>query len=386
MPSRDAIDVRLGFMPSSHAVPDDEHPGLFRAGPRASAPYGGGSVEHHICRATDLCQDDTIEPDLLELGFDTVDLSPFEELQAAFVRIAEAGRITEDDASTIRAALDGASLRCAKGAILEVLHVADEGLIMRSSGPNGLAVVGPRSTGMNGHSAATSVHADQDVFGTPLTQLMDGRAPSLFRHDSPDGQNRDAGLMLVNLWIPLHQITQPLVLADGRSVDRRRHQLRYGLSTTSFLERGDDMAINDIWTFLYDPGQRWYLRSALDHRSGYVFDTLSTAHGAGTLPGEDVAERCFRALEEAEPAVTGGDATALARVVAPARDLDVPAQTPPALRAAISEMAALAEEAGDHPRAVCGERAEAWLAASRAARRRVIRSSLELRLVVSVQP
>lgn len=386
MPTQDAIDVRLGFMPGSQALPDDEHPGLFRAGPRASAPYGGESVEYHVCRATDLCQDDTVQPDLLGLGFDTVDLSPFEGLQAAFVRVAEAGRITEDDASIIRAALDGATLRCANGATLEVLHVADEGLIMRSAGPNGLAVVGPRSTGMNGHSVATSVHADQDVFGTPLTQLMDGRAPSLFRHDSPDGHNHDAGLMLVNLWIPLHQITQPLVLADGRSIDRRRHQLRYGLSTTSFLERGEDMAINDIWTFLHDPGQRWYFRSALDHRSGYVFNTLSTAHGAGTMSGEDVAERCFRALEDAESAVTDGDATALASVVTPARRLDVPAQTPPALRAAISEMAALAEEAGDDPEAVCGERAEAWLAASRTARRRVIRSSLELRLVVSVQP
>src|SRR5690606_27658962 len=148
--------------------------------------------------------------------------------------------------------------------------------------------------GMNDHGGATSIHADQDVYGTPLTELMDGRAPSLFRHDSPDGSNDDAGLMLANLWIPLQQITQPLVLGDGRSIDRRRHQLRYGLATQSFLERDDDMVINDIWTFLHDPDQRWYLRSEMDHRSAYVFNTLSTPHGAAVLPGEDLAEQCYR--------------------------------------------------------------------------------------------
>ncbi|MBM3660191.1 MAG: hypothetical protein FJW95_11930, partial [Actinobacteria bacterium] len=374
-PNGATITVTLGFMPASHAMPDVDHPGLLRAGPRAGAPYGGEHVERHSCPATDLAQGTTTRSDLLELGFDTVDLSPFEELQGTFARVADAGRITEADAATIRAALKGLTLRCAGGATLQVLHIADEGLIMRSAGPNGLSVVAPQPTGMNDHGAATSVHADQDVYGTPLAQLMDGRAPSLLRHDSPDGPNHDAGLMLVNLWVPLHQITQPLVLGDGRSIDRRRHQLRYGLPTTAFLERDDDMVINDIWKFLHDPGQRWYLRSELDHRSAYVFDTLSTAHTAGTLPGEETAERCYRALEDAEAAVLARDAAALAGAVAPARHPDVPTDTPPALRAAIAAMVAVADEAGDAPAAVCGERAEAWLTASRAARRAVIRMS-----------
>jgi len=377
--------VVLGFMPGSQAIPDADHPGLLRAGRRAAAPYGGESVELHPCPATDLCQDDTVQPDLLQLGFDTVDLSPFQELQEAFARVAETGRISDAEAATIRGALDGATLRCASGATLQVLHVAEEGFIMRSSGPNGLSVVGPRSTGMNGHGVATSIHADQDVYGTPLTQLMDGRAPSLFRHDSPDGQNHDAGLMLVNVWIPLHQITQPLVLADGRSIDRPRHQLRYGLTTTSFLERDEDMAINDIWTFLHHADQRWFFRSHMDHRQAYVFNTLSTPHGAGTLPGEDAAERGYCALQDAEAAVHDGDATALAEAVATARHLEVPVDAPPALRAAIAVMAAVADEAGEDPAGVCGERAEAWSSASRAARHGVMRMSLELRMVVSVR-
>ena len=377
------VPVTLGFVPSSLAVADPDHPGLLRAGPRAAAPYARESVERHACSAADLCQDGPAQADLLELGFDTVDLSDLHDLQEVLARVREAGQITEDDAAAIRSALDGAVLRCSSGPALTVLHLADEGLIMRMAGPNGRSVVGPRSTGMNGHGPATSVHADQDVFGTPLRQIMDGKAPSLFRHDSPDGANHDAGLMLLNLWIPLQQITQPLVLADGRSVDRRRHQLRYGLATESFLEREEDMTTNDIWVFLHDPQQRWYLRSEMDHRSAYVFNTLSTAHGSCALPGEDLAEELYDSLEEAEAAVAQGDADALARAVGDSPPA-LPPGVPPALAAAINAMTAVADEALLDPSTVCGSRAEGWLAASRAARRRVVRMSLEMRMVVSL--
>lgn len=378
------IPVTLGFMPAAHAVPDPDHAGLRRAGPRASAPYGNDSVERHVCPAVDLCQDDTVRPDLRDAGFDTVDLSAFDALQAVLAAVREAGRISEGDAAGIRSALDGATLTTAGGPPLEVLHLADEGFIMRTSGPNGLSLVGPRSAGMNDHGQATSVHADQDVYGTPLVQLMDGRAPALFRHDSPDGENHDAGLMLANLWIPLQQVVQPLVLGDGRTLDRRHHQLRYGLPTGSFLERGDDMAINDIWAFLHDPSQRWFLRSDMDHRSAYVFNTLSTPHGAGTLPGEDVAERCHRSLEDAEAAVADGDAAGLGEAVAPLVGAEAGAEAPPALCRAIAPMVAVAEAAHRDPAGVCGAQAEDWLAASGAARRGVVRMSLELRMVVSL--
>ncbi len=380
------IPVTLGFMPRSHAIPDDDHPGLLRAGPRASAPYGGESVELQVCRATDLCQDETVAPELLRFGFDTADLSPIDALQQTFTRVRAAGRVTDADAAAVRAALDGAVLGCTGAGPITVLHIAEEGFIMRTSGPNGMSVAGPRPNGMNDHGVATSIHADQDVHGTPLTQVMDGRAPSLFRYDSPDGHNHDAGLMLVNLWIPLQQITQPLTLADGRSIDRRRHQLRYGLATTSFLEREDDLAINDIWTFLHDPGQRWYFRSDMDHRHAYVFDTLSTPHGSCTLPGEDVAEQCYRSLEDAESAVVDGDPGALSEACSQTLDLTAPVDAPPALRDAIGTMVAAAEQAARNPTQVCGDGAEEWLAASRRARRRVIRMSLELRMVISIEP
>jgi hypothetical protein len=380
------IAVTMGFVPRSVAVPDDDHPGLLRAGPRASAPYARDNLERHVCPVTDLCQDDAVQPDLFELGFDVVDLSPFDAIQQACARVRHAGLVTDADATTIRSSLQGAALRCAGGQTITVLHLADEGFIMRKAGPNGMPVVGPRSQGMNGHGGATSVHADQDVFGTPLTQLMDGRAPSLFRHDSPDGQNRDAGLMLVNLWIPLQQITQPLVLADGRSIDRRRHQLRYGLATETFLDREDDMAVNDIWTFLHDPGQRWYLHSDMDHRRAYVFDTLSTPHSACTLPGEDVAEQRFRALEDAETAVAAGDVDDLVEALSPVRDAQTPVGLPSALSDAIEVMTVLADDALADPAGIVGERTEAWVTRSRQARHRVVRMSLEMRMVVSITP
>ena len=371
-------------MPPSQAMEDPDHPGLLRAGPRAAAPYGDEGVELHTCPATDWTQENTPRPDLFEFGFDLVDLSGFEALQQACEQVRLAGRVNEHEATKIREALEGAVLESSGGKTLKVLFIAEEGFIMRSSGPNRLSVVGPESTGMNDHGGATSVHADQDVFGTPLTQLMDGRAPTLFRHDSPDGYNHDESTMLVNMWIPLQQITQPLVLADGRSIDRRKHQLRYGLSTDSFLEREDDLAVNDIWTFMYDPEQQWYFRSEMDYRSAYVFDTLSTPHGAAVLPGEETAERCYLALRAAESAATRGQVAELTEVLAEARSIKSPELTTPALGKAITEMLNVLNEARIDPAAVCGAGAEQWVASSKAARQSVVRMSLELRLVVSV--
>jgi hypothetical protein len=377
--------VQLGFTPDSQAIDDPDHPGLLRAGPRASAPYVGEGLETHACSTIDMSVAGSEQPDLATHGFDTVDLSGLAELQAACADIREAGRVTDDQAATVRAALTGAVLPTSSGGALRVQYLSDEGFIMRTAGPNRMSLVGPRSSGMNDHGGATSVHADQDVYGTPLTQIMDGRAPELFVHDSPDGHNHDASLLLVNLWIPLQQITQPLVLADGRSVDRRRHQLRYGLATDTFLERDEDQVINDIWTFLHDDDQHWYARSEMDHRSAYVFNTLSTPHGCGVLPGEDVAEWCYRGLEDVEAAVAAGDVDGVARASTASDRPALPDRLTPALRDAIEAMTDLLDTAAAAPASLQGDRADAWLAASRAARRRVVRMSLEMRMVVSVE-
>jgi len=375
-----AYPIRLGFMPAVHVMADPEHPGLLRAGPRAGGPYGGESVEVHTCGATDMLGAG-FQPDLIEHGFDTVDLSGVDELQRACARTRVAGRIAPDDADRIRRSLDGIVLSTSGGRRLRVVHLADEGFIMRTSGPNGMMMVDGPSNGMNGHGAATSVHADQDVYGTPLLQIMGGRAPSMFVHDSPEGQNRAGSLLLLNVWVPLQQITQPLVIADGRSVDRRRHQLRYGLATESFLNRDDaDLAINDIWTFLHHPGQRWFFNSEMDHRSAYVFNTLSAPHGAGTLPGEEIAERLYRRLESIERACAAGDREESTRLSRALDGDEAELRTTPALRAAIEAMAVLLRQAIDRPEVLGAD----WCEASAKARHRLIRMSLELRMVVTL--
>jgi hypothetical protein len=380
----DAVPVELGFLPTDQAIEDPDHPGLLRAGPRAAAPYGDDRVEFHLCSATDLSESGADLPDLLRHGVDTVDLSGLEALQVACARVLAAGRVEDEDAAAVRNALEGAELRCASGHTLTVKFLAGEGFFMRTVGPDRMSMVAPQSEGMNEHGGASSVHADQDVYGTPLLQLMDGRAPDLFQHDSPNGENHDAELLLVNLWIPLQQIVQPLVLGDGRTIDRRRHQLRFGLRTTSFLDRDEDMEINDIWAFLHDDAQEWYFRSDMDHRSAWVFNTLSTPHGSGVLPGEDVAAQLVRAVDAAESAAGQGDAAAVAAAVAEVVQLEVPAGVPAPLVPAIDELLAVCRAAAGDPAGVAAGQADGWAGRAQAATRRVVRMSLELRLVVSV--
>ncbi len=60
-------DVELGFLPDAFAIPDVEHPGLLRVGERGAAPYGGESVEHHDCPATD-CSHVDVDVDMTAVG------------------------------------------------------------------------------------------------------------------------------------------------------------------------------------------------------------------------------------------------------------------------------------------------------------------------------
>jgi hypothetical protein len=68
-----------------------------------------------------------------------------------------------------------------------------------------------------------------------------------------------------------------------------------------------------------------------------------------------------------------------------AGDTELTVPTTPALHDAIAAMVAVLDDAAADPAGVCGARAEEWTAAPRAARRAVVRMSLEMRMVVSVQ-
>jgi len=58
---------------------------------------------------------------------------------------------------------------------------------------------------------------------------------------------------------------------------------------------------------------------------------------------------------------------------------------PPALRDAIGVMSAVLADAAADPVGTCGTNAEAWSDAAAAARRGVVRMSLEMRMVVTVE-
>jgi hypothetical protein len=376
-----AVEADLGFSKPSEVVDDHEGRGLKRAVTRP-IDYGfSEQFEYRRCKVHDLCAPGQPMPDLPRTGFETIDLAPLAALQSLLAEVKAAGEISEGQARQLRRHLGGSVFPLSSGKCLKMLHVAPEGLVMRTGGPNGLKV-DPHleMTEMNHHDVALAVHGDQDVRGTPLKQLMRGRAPWMFRHQTPDGSNRWSPLVLVNLWIPLQQITRPLTLMDRRSLDARAHQLRYALPTDTFLDRSADMRLNDIWAFLHDDSQRWYFHSSMGHDKAYVFDTLGEPHGSFILPGEDVAEQYYLQLRQLREQLQAG--AAVQRPAAPA--LALPADTTAPLRRAVESMAALvAGVPVDNP----GKPAvEAWLARAGEAMDSVVRKSLEMRVVALLLP
>jgi len=378
-PTPTELRVELGFTRAEDVSPDDERPGLLRA---RTLPFGVDpreAFDFRSCALNDCADPRTVEPGLEAAGFETIDLSGNARLQAALGRVRDEDRVSDAGAAALRKSLAGARFRLANGRDLRVEHVADEGLIQRRAGPNGLDVNPGGMDGANGHDAARTIHADQDVFGTPLKQLMKGAAPGLFRHRTPDARNDDSSLLLLNLWIPIQQITRPLVLMDRRTLDARRHQLRYGLPVTRFLDRDEERRVNDIWTFLPDPAQAWYFRSRMGPDQAWVFDTLGEPHGACILPGEDALEQLSLGLGRACEAVAAGDAGAL-RAVAASPPPALPEVTTEAIREAWRRMTALLGEAEARAAEIAAS-GEPWLSRARAAIDGVIRKSVEMRLV-----
>ncbi len=340
------------------------------------------SYDQQTCTIRDCTANPRFYPSLQIHGFSHADLSQRTKLQARFERVRRAGRLDPADIQAIRKHLTGTRIRLSDGTTLLLLLIAAEGFIMRSAGPNRIPIMREDSTmGSNGHDAAMAVHADQDVEGTPVRQILRRSAPFLFHHQSPYRQNRVSPLHLVNLWVPLDQVTRPLAIMDASTLNRRTHQLRYGLPTTHFLQRREDMRVNDIWTFLHAPDQQWYFTSGMDARRAYVFETLSTPHGAIVLPGEARAADRYRRLGDALAAVDARDLTSLRRVLA--RD-DEPTAAPvtPALCQAIAAMDSIIVDTQKYAERLCaGHRVPTWRPRVEDAMRRVVRKSLEMRVV-----
>lgn len=375
------VEADLGFYRASAVVADDEGRGLLRAVNHSRGYDDVGQLEYRRCRIRDWSAPGQPRPSLRGMGFEAIDLSGIEPLQSLLAQIREAGEITPAQGSQLRRHLRGRVFPLAEDKCLKMLNIAPEGLIMRSGGPNGLKVdPDSRMSEMNGHDVAVSIHGDQDVRGTPLKQIMRGWAPRLFRHQTPDGSNLFSPLVLVNLWIPLRQVTRPLTLMDRRTLNARAHQLRYALPTDSFLDRTEDMRFNDIWAFLHDEAQQWYFHSDMDHRHAYVFDTLGEPHGAFILPGEEVAEQYYLQLRKMSGQLRAGVAVTPPTPWA----AELPANTTAPLRRAIAVMAELVAGA---PREHSNAQAVAdWLSRADDAMDAVVRKSLEMRVVALLLP
>lgn len=365
----------LGFARPERVGPDNDRPGVRRSATIEPAPLDHTTLAMHHCELRDLAVLEADQPSLDEAGFTIADLPDRRGLHDTLRAVRREGRLGPRDEAALRRSLGRARLRLRDGTHLLILHVATEGVLFRSEGPAGIDVHDGAADEIR-HGGAVNVHADQDVLGTPLRQLMRGHAPRLLRHDAPDSSNQRSPLMLVNLWLPLQQLTRPLTLMHSASLDRRRHQCRYQLPTEGILNRSGERAVNDIWAFLHDEAQEWYFHSELGLGQAYVFDTLSTAHGSCALPGEEIAADRYRRLAAAEAAVGDRD-TAAVRAAAEARNTgDVPTAS---LQRAIATMDALLDEAASQAERLAAGDAHDWLRRSEAARAAVVRSSIELR-------
>lgn len=375
------VEANLGFSRPEEVIDDQEGRGLKRAITRPIDHDFTRQFEYRRCQIRDLRAPGQPSAGFRAMGFETIDLVGRESLQPLLAEIKQAGEISPEQASQLRRHLRGSVFPLSRGKCLRMLHVAPEGLIMRKGGPNGLKVEPDIETSeMNGHDVALAVHGDQDVRGTPLKQIMRGFAPWMFSHRTPDGSNRLSPLVLVNLWIPLQQITRPLALMDRRTLNARQHQLRYALPTDSFLDRSEDMRVNDIWAFLHDDAQQWYFHSSMGHEQAYIFDTLGEPHGSFIVPGEDIAEQYYLQLQQLRDQLAAG-----VKIERPASTTTVlPTDTTAPLRRAIESMAGLAASVPvDNP----GQPAvDVWLARVAEAMDSVVRKSLEMRVVALLLP
>ena len=375
------VEADLGFSKPAEVVKDEGSRGLRRAVTRPVDQDFSRQFEYRRCQIRDLCGAGHPQPGLRSMGFETIDLRDRKGLQSLLCDVKVAGEISVTQSTQLRRYLQGSVFPLSQGRCLKMLHVAPEGLVMRKGGPNGLKVDPHRSmTEMNHHDVALAIHGDQDVRGTPLRQIMRGFAPSMFNHRTPDGSNRWSPLTLVNLWIPLQQITRPLALMDRRTLNARKHQLRYALPTDTFLDRREDMRLNDIWAFLHDDDQRWYFHSRMNHQQAYVFDTLGEPHGSFTLPGEDVAEHYYQLLHTLSEQLAKGVFLKSATTTPPSPS----EQTTAPLRKAIDSMASLVAHAPNDK----SEQStiDVWQARAAEAMDSVVRKSLEMRVVAVVLP
>lgn len=377
--SRATVTAQVTFTRPADVYPDPVRTGLLRAKTQPNDMPYKNAFDLRDCKLQDWSTPGSPQLGIQSLGFDVINLGKLSSLQALLETVRQNSRVEDDQAQAIREHLNGQSFKLSDGKRLKILTLGEEGFIMRRAGLNG-SIVAPdeQMTQMNGHDGALAVHADQDAMGTPLKQALKGWGHRLFRHESPYGKNNWSPLLMMNLWIPLQQISRPLTFMDTSTLDRKLHQLCYALPTGDFLDRDPELSMNDTWSFLWDEKQRWYFNADLNASQAYVFDTLSTPHAAFILPGEVTAEQLHNQLKKAQKAAKADDIATLAKVCAPLKLDPLPAETTAPLRNAVTAMETLLGQA----RSACKSQQlppQEWLAVADSTLDSLVRKSLEMR-------
>ncbi len=374
------IQGMMGFALPKDVIPDSERKGRLRAN-TATKNYADAAevVDFKRCSLRDL-NSGLYAPDLYRMGFDKVALSSNQKLMAILAKIKAQGALAAGDIGTMRKAISGSVFNLSNGKRIRMFYVAGEGILVRSSGPNGLAIQHDDTVPTHSkQAAAMMIHGDQDVYGFPLKRIMKGLAPYVFNHRSPDGNNTISPVSLVNFWIPLQQINMPLCLMDRSTLNRQEHQLRFEINVTDTLERNAEYGRNDIWAFLHDAGQRWYFSSEMDYQHAYIFDTLGMAHGAAILSGEKEAAHYFLRIQACLKALSERDYETLRQQASQPKQ-ELPEQLTAPLLNAIREMEALLEQAAQEAGRII-ENDQEWTEKASEILKRLTRKSIELRAV-----
>ncbi len=375
----------MAFTRPQDVSDDPERKGVKRAEAKDLTQDLSRHFDFRTCDIHDCLASAAPSLNIKTMGFDTISLASSKPLQNILADIKVSGRVDEFQAEEIRRLIKKGSFKLSNGETLRLLYVAPEGFIVRKAGPNGMkADPDEKMDGSNGHEGAVNVHGDQDVYGTPIKQILKGFGPYLFNHKTPDGENNISPLFLINLWIPLQQITRPLTLMDRRTLNNKEHQLRYSLATDNFLEREEDQIYNDIWTFQYDDDQMWYFHSEMGPDKAYIFDTLGEPHGAFISPGEKRAEHLYKKLKAVLGAVNKGDAGEI-QSLSKIESEELPEATTKPLRAAVATMETLLQEAGKRSKTLAIE-STLWRKSAEEVLDSLIRKSLEMRVVGLITP
>lgn len=369
----------MGFVSPDRVVRDFRHKVRLRADIISqSDSQAAQQVDYQKCQLHD-CATNHYPIDFHKMGFDVIDLTRNQALISNLQNVRHQGWLKKPNIEHIKRSITGSRFRLSNGKRLRILYVANEGMILRSSGPNGLQIEHGGLTPKNSRQgAALFVHGDQDVYGYPVKKILKGTAPWLFHHSSPESKNSLSPIHLVNIWIPLQQITMPLCLMNRHTLNKKQDQLRLRISVDGVLERSKQNSKNDIWAFLYNEKQEWYFHSEMSLDKAYVFDTLGVAHGASILPGEQQAEAYYLRLNDCVNAIKNGDNERLKSLASQPKQKLPESITTPLLKAIRQMEMLLAQAAGEPLESLIQQ---SWDSEATTIMNSLVRKSIELRAI-----